>query len=148
MNDGAEERAKELTEGVRWAIEPNASYLSYGEDDEVRYFAPEAALDALAWLLTDAVLPFLIGIGSSAAFERFRTHQTAPIELTDGQVAVLRRETVEALISTRPAGPKAGPEEARIAAREILRERGWPEDEAIEDAERLVRALDERLNER
>ena len=129
--------AEELIEDVYDVLLPDAPYLRFGDDDNVRYQVDPAVLEALAYLVTSVVLPFLV----SVAANRFTAEPAAKAKELP---AFEERERLIAEIAGHLQRRSPHPADrdsidlATLAVRDTLIEFGWPPESATASAERIV----------
>lgn len=140
--------AEELSASALRVLEENAVFMSYGDDDDVRYFAGPEAVEALAWLVSAVAIPLLVNLASDEVRERRRRRRlTGAPELQPGAVFLYRREVEEVLaLGPAPVESQLAREPAEREVRRILLSRGWPEDLAEADSIAIVASIQELLN--
>ena len=139
--ESTDQFARRLSYSTYESLLPNATYLAYGDDDNIRHFAGHEALESLSWLVTDALVPIILGIASTALYDRFRDHGAEePVDLRAETVTTCRAKLTVVLEHESELDELAR-DSAIEKAKMILVDRGWPEDDATTDAEKLTDEL-------
>jgi hypothetical protein len=147
----SENNIDETFDIVYYVIEPKASFISQGDDDNVRYFIPPEILEILVWIALNVSLPILSGVATSVLADRFKEKdhkvQLKALEIQKNELEHLKIE-VKAALDRLDKEKLPSKEQAHIAQAslaQVLRINGWPLDIAETDAEITVVKLREQL---
>jgi hypothetical protein len=159
-----------LQDKVYSLLEPRASYLSGGSENDVRHFIPSEYLDTLSWLVVTVAIPILTNtIGAIVAstimhdktsraviiIDNPRTNLGGPItkdkEYKDLELAVEQKEKLTALMlelfNAYPQIIKEGnlTEDSILSAKEeiykVLSDNGLPSSVSQEDSEKIIQII-------
>src|SRR5271165_982676 len=139
-----DDRSIELVDSIHKVIEPHASYLSRGPEDENRYLVPVEILEALAWIVTNVLLPVVTGVAVAVVSARIdqkdRERTLRAMEVTEEELRQIKRDVSKVLAQSQQLPEPT--DEAAARAREriivILKLNGWPTDLANRDAEAII----------
>jgi hypothetical protein len=132
--------AEDVVDEVIEVVEENGAYYNFGSDGWERYAPDPHVLEALGYIITAIVLPILTSVISDELEERLklwkRTRRAVkPTDIQDAieQAAAGAKPTLDARAA------------AVDAVASLLREHGWPAQEAGLDAESIVERISRSL---
>lgn len=139
-----DESSIKLVDSVYEVLEPHASYIGTGPEDENLYDIPVEVLQTLAWIATNGLLPIVTGVAVAGISTRIGQKERKQILKAMGtaeeEIKQISRDVSE-LVAESKRLPKPTHETAAQAKENvvmILKLNGWPTDLAKRDAEVII----------
>ena len=146
----ARNNIEDIFDSVYYILEPDASFISTGEDDEGEYFLGPEALEVLSWIALNVALPLIIGVTQSTIVERLKKwnkgkkdETLVALEMQRTELEILQREVQQAVNMLKREQPpdKGSRQIARANLAQVLSINGYPTDIARADADKTVETI-------
>jgi hypothetical protein len=69
-----------LVDAVYYVLEPHATYISKGGDEDIRYFVPPEILEALTWIGLHVCIPIITGVTTSVVADRLTKKEPSEVK--------------------------------------------------------------------